>query len=301
MSGSNQSRNTCAICGGVLGRTLYVHDVPDRFERHVGITEEQYRREWLECESCGSATNRHDLGNEARLSELASGYYEVDFAGSSIADKFNKVMFLPPGKSDNAERVERIISTISRVQACLPGATGRRFKVMDVGAGTGVFLARFLSVTSDQGDRWEAVGIEPDPNAAEHLSSLDRFDVVQSLFVGQPELTGFDLVTLNKVVEHVAEPVPFVKLVARALEPDRGVVYVEVPDVLTIGRRPGSDNILGALHYHLYSPFGLTRLFDMAGLQILEFGRVFEPSGKLTVYGFACRTQLLDAMAVTYQ
>lgn len=301
MSEPHLSENNCAICGGVLDRTMYKHCIPDRFERHVGITEEQYHREWLECESCGSATNRHKPGNQDRLARLASEYYEVDFAGGSIADKFMKVMSLPPGKSDNIGRVDRIVSTVDRVQGCLPEAAGRSYKVLDIGAGTGVFLARFLAVTSERGARWEATGIEPDPKAAEHLSSLGRFDVVQSLFTGQPDLNGFDLVTLNKVVEHVEDPVPFLKLAAGALEPDRGIVYVEVPDVLTIGRRPETDNILGALHHHLYSPSGLTRLFERVDLQTLDLGRVFEPSGKLTVYGFACRTQLVDTIAKTNQ
>ena len=40
---------TCAICGGALGRELLVITQPDRFERHVGIGEQGYRRGWVEC------------------------------------------------------------------------------------------------------------------------------------------------------------------------------------------------------------------------------------------------------------
>ena len=98
----------CAICGGALGRELLRITVPDRFERHVGIAAEGYARSWVACDGCGAATNVLAEGNRAKLDSIAAGYYEVDLAGGSVADKFARVMALPPERSDNAQRVARV-------------------------------------------------------------------------------------------------------------------------------------------------------------------------------------------------
>src|SRR5579871_6313657 len=183
----------CAVCGGVLARELLRITEPDRFERHVGIAAGGYSRSWVECSSCGAATNVQMPENRARLDTLAAGYYEVDFAGSSIGEKFARVMALPPERSDNAQRVARVAAF---AESRLAGEITAP-RVLDVGAGTGVFLARFLSRTG--GRVWKGTAVEPDPAAAAHLRGLGRFEVIEGLFSATLGLKGFDLATLNKV------------------------------------------------------------------------------------------------------
>lgn len=274
------STRPCSICGGALGKELLRITEPDRFERHVGIRKEGYLRSWVECERCGAVTNVQERENAARLDALAAGYYEVDLAGSSVAEKYAKVMGLAPERSDNAQRVARIRAFLSR-----RGIQGGR--VLDIGAGTGVFLSRFLREAASA--TWEGVGIEPDPAAAAHLRSLKSFDVVEDLFMPGLALGKFQLVTLNKVVEHLAAPVALVADAATALADDHSVLYVELPDKRTIRERPPSDNILGALHCHLYDARSVRKLVEAAGLSLLKTEQIVEPSGKISVYAFAAR------------
>ncbi len=263
----------CAVCGAPLAHELLRISQPDRFERHVGIAAQGYDRRWVECSGCGAATNVQSPENRRKLEELASGYYEVDLAGSSVGEKYAKVMNLPPVKSDNAQRVERI-------HAFLRGRSMAAGRVLDIGAGTGVFLARFLR------EGWHGVGVEPDPAAAAHLRSLACFEVIEGLFSPALRLTGFDLVTLNKVVEHLPQPLPLVCDAGGALERG-GVLYLELPDKLTASKRAPSDNILGALHCHLYDSSSIVTLLERAGLRPLKVEQVFEPSGKISVFAFA--------------
>jgi SAM-dependent methyltransferase len=228
-----------------------------------------------------------DPANAARLAQLADGYYEVDFAKSSVGEKFAKVMALPEDKSDNAGRVKRVIAQLDTWRQAL-GQTRRAANVLDIGAGTGVFLAKLLQSKAQTVSDWRATAIEPDPVAAKHLRGLNKFEVIQGVFDASPAMQGYDLVTLNKVVEHLPKPQALMSGVVQALDPAGGIVYVEVPDVLTIGRRLPTDNILGSLHHHLYSPRGLTALFESVGLHLLDLGRTVEPSGKITLFGFAC-------------
>lgn len=288
---------TCEICGGRLDSVLAVHTAPDRFEVRLGISAENYSRRWIACGDCGSASNRMDPGNAARLARLADGYYEVDFANSSVGEKFAKVMALPEDKSDNAGRVKRVVAYLDNWRRSL-GQTRRAASVLDIGAGTGVFLAKLLLSKAQTVADWRATAIEPDPVAAEHLRGLGKFEVIQGVFDAAPTKQGYDLITLNKVVEHLPRPQPLLSGVANALDPASGIVYVEVPDVLTIGRRLPTDNILGSLHHHLYSPRGLTSLIENVGLRLLDLGRTVEPSGKITLFGFACSDITFESYAM---
>lgn len=277
----------CAICGGDVVKVRLTHTEPDRFEKHVGIPGSDYSREWIECGFCGCCTNVMQPSNSALLAELADGYYEVDLGSSTIADKFSIVMALPEHLSDNAARVQRVSSRLKSWCAAL-GAGKESVRILDIGAGTGVFLAKLLQQSGSELLPFEAVALEPDPIAAEHLRTIGGFEVIESCFEHFKVGAGYNLVTLNKVIEHVPDPASLLAQISSVCDSDTGLVYVEVPDTETIDFRSPSDNILGSLHHHLYSPTGLSILFDKCGLKVLDIARVAEPSGKITVYGFAC-------------
>jgi len=269
----------CSICDGEDGNEILLIDRPDRFEQSIGVGAQGYARPWVECLACGAAINLLPPESAQRLATLRAAYYEVDFMGSDIGEKYRRVMSMPAGQSDNAGRVARVTDFVRR----WTGAPARP-RVMDIGAGTGVFLSRLVDQTAGA---WQYLGIEPDPRAAAHLRQLEKFAVVEAMYLGQPELRGFNLVTLNKVLEHIEQPLPFLLQVVQSLVPDDGLLYVEVPDKLTTRLRSPQDNILGALHCHLYDPTSLGHLLRRAGLELLCVNRVAEPSGKLSVYAFA--------------
>jgi SAM-dependent methyltransferase len=271
----------CRLCGGALGEPLLVHTERDRFEVAVGIAAENYRRCWRRCVACDVVQDVQSAENEQRLDALSASYYEVDL-GNNLQLKFDRVMSMPVGSSDNIGRVARVSALVERRQR-----GGHLRHAIDIGAGLGVFLTLFLQ---QAGSDWRAIAVEPDPNAAAHLRSLALFEVVEGLFTGdESNITEADLITLNKVVEHIPNPQPLLQGCGRKLA-EGGILYVEVPDEWTIGRRPANDNILGALHKHLYGPLSLTRLIERAGLTVLRVGRVFEPSGKITVFAFSGRS-----------
>lgn len=254
-----------------------------------------YIRRWIECAHCGAVTNEHQPENLERLRSLATGYYEVDLRGGRIAERYESIMSLPPSQSDNEQRVKRIAAAAKRWFSQFGRADhpGNKLKVLDIGAGMGVFLSRFLR---DQ-ENWLGVALESDAGACEHLRSIGQFEVIEGVFEGQTKLTGFDLCTLNKVVEHVEAPIAFVQDAARTLKADCGLLYLEVPDRLTIQYRPCSDNILGALHHHLYDPASVAHLLRAAGLLTLSVERIFEPSGKISVVAFAAPPSAVARLA----
>lgn len=289
------SYSSCAICGGALGQVLLEITMPDRFERFLGVEEEGYSRSWKLCEDCSGATNVHPAGVQEKLMDIAASYYEVDFTqtpGSSnqekVRAKFEKIMGLDPTASDNAQRALRIQRFVDEFPLFGDGAKS----VIDIGAGIGVFLAKFLR------PGWTGIAVEPDPSAAEHLRSLEQgsLKVIEGLYEGQPEFGQHHLVTLNKVVEHIPEPVPFLRLMTKAMRTSDGVIYVEVPDRSTIDCRPPRDNALGALHYHLYDARSLTVLLERAGIVPIQVQRVMDPSSKVTVTAFGVLPEAYSAL-----
>jgi len=273
-------KERCAICGGALERELLAITQPDRFERHVGVSEQGYRRVWVECSECGTATDILPPG-PSRLADIERAYYAIDFKNSSIGEKFAKVMSLPPARSDNALRVDRVVDFVSHWPPLARTKEGMR--ALDIGAGMGVFPAHFLDRA---GGGWSLTAIEPDPLAASHLRGLGKFDVIEGGLPVEQEIGRFHLITLNKVVEHLADPVAMLRNVVPLLDIAGGLAYIEVPDKQTIRYRPPEDNILGALHRHLYGLRGLLHLVTEAGFVPLRLERIVEPSGKLSVFAF---------------
>lgn len=285
---SESTFGNCAICGGSLVRELLAITEPDRFERHLGVDGTGYRRLWVECEGCGAATNVYQAGVLERLETLASGYYEVDFKSSTIRQKYDMVMAMPLERSDNAQRVARVMSFMDRWRV---EAAGKTPIALDIGAGTGVFLSRFLKETRAAGQNWSGVAVEPDGIAAAHLRGLAQFEVKEAIFTEQLGMRGFDLCSLNKVLEHLPEPLTLLRAAASALDPERGVLYVEVPAKETVAYRSPNDNILGPLHRHLYDMESLSKAIAQAGLAIMEMVRLFEPSGKISIAAFAVKPE----------
>lgn len=283
----------CFICGNVLKKNLLTIKEPDRFEQYVGIPKNGYRRCWISCSNCGVAVNVRQY-KDKKMKALETAYYAVDFQNSSIAEKYKKVMSLPPEKSDNAQRVARIHSFVNDWFKSHSDLGRKNFRVLDIGAGTGVFLAKFLQQSLKF--KWQGVAVESDPIAFQHLESLKLFKVIQGEFPVSSSLEDFDLCTLNKIVEHIENPVDFLKKAAGVLNKNRGVLYIEVPDKMTIDYRPSNDNILGALHYHLYDPRSLAFLLHKAGFVPLQIMRLFEPSGKISVIAFAVLPEAIDKL-----
>lgn len=284
---------TCDICGGALGRTLLTHMVPDRFERALGVSEQGYERSWRECQSCGSAMNLQPEATTKALDALGTAYYEIDFPDGDLRGKFDKVMRLAPEKSDNAGRVRRTADAVAHYGP--PGCEPLR--CLDIGSGLGVFPALFSKVAAERGRSCVFTLYETDEKASALLRSIGGFDVIQGLFEPSEVKLPVHLLTLNKVLEHVREPIHLLRQAAQAIDPETGIVYVEVPDVLTTALRPATDNILGALHHHLYTPAGLAIALRRAGLETLQAERIVEPSGKLTVFAFAAHAQLMRRLA----
>lgn len=148
-----------------------------------------------------------------------------------------------------------------------PPAPGAR--LLDVGCGLGFFVERALAAG------WEAVGCDTsEPWVAQARGRLGAERVVLGDLDDAfgPEAT-FDVITTWDVLEHVFDPLPFLRAIRRRLAPG-GRVFIRTPNeawvLPTYGARRrlfGEEVELGPLnHVVYYRAATLRRTLDAAGL-----------------------------------
>lgn len=281
----------CIFCNESSLKTILEINESDRFELAVGITQVGYQRFWRECETCGLAINCHKESNLEKLVSLSDSYYEIDFGNIDLMNRYLGIMSLKPEKSDNKCRVKRIKDFFSSWESFLKtkNIVTNKKKILDIGAGLGIFLSEFLN------KEWHGDAIEPDLNAVKHLNILTKsyknLNVFEGYFTGQELFVNYEIITLNKVIEHVKDPISLLRKVHGALRFPTGLLYIEVPHKSTIQYRPPSCNILGSLHYNLYDIESLSILLKKAEFIPLNISTIIEPSGKISVYTFAISQQ----------
>src|SRR5690606_4673674 len=164
-------------------------------------------------------------------------------------------------------------------EAALGQPAGR---MLDVGCGTGDALV----AAAARG--WAAVGVEPVAESAAACAArgLDvRCALLQES--GLPE-RSFDLVTAFHVVEHMADAVSFLELIARWARPG-GLVMVEVPNYASVDRLRHRDRWIGLRpleHIGHYEPATLASTMRRAGLEDVRtrsLGFLWEEAGIGTV------------------
>lgn len=247
---------------------------PPAEEIAVPASSVSYRREFRKCGICEHYFGDHGLD----LRALYQGDYVNSTYGGEAGLKrtYDRVTSLPPEKSDNAQRVLCIREYLARKN---PSAK----RVLDVGSGTGVFAGAMKRAGFD------CTGMDLDPRLASHLREHLGVNSLCGDFLTHAFEGSFDLITFNKVLEHIEYPVPFLRR-ANSLLSTNGLVYVELPDgpaaaaasLATRGHREEFD----IDHFHAFSEESLRIFAHAGGFVPLKMERLVEPSGKFTLRGF---------------
>lgn len=255
----------CPCAGAHMEDAWTYEAAPEGETRFRALEGRPYRRTVRRCAACDHHTSDPGFDPAALY---AGGYMDDTYRDGGIAAAFARITSLPPERSDNAGRVARVVAFAGR-----PGAA------LDVGSGLCVFLHGLAA------HGWECTALDPDPAAAAHARETVGIAAVAADFMQADDLGRFDLVSLNKVIEHVADPVAMLARAARHLAPG-GLVYCEVPDApAAASEGPGREEFF-IEHLHVFSPASLAMAAARAGLSPVRMERLHEPSGKWTIAAF---------------
>lgn len=234
-----------------------------------------YLREIYKCKNCDHFISKQNLIPENFYEGV---YVDSTYGKGGIETTFNKIINLPLGKSDNKARVQRIQKFYESKNTFKHSQ--KPLKALDIGSGLCVFLHELKKLS------WDCTALDPDERATQHAEHTVKIKSLCGDFMNMDQdLGSFDLITFNKVLEHVKNPVAMLEKSHRYVNP-QGYVYVELPD----GEEARKDGFhreeFFIDHHHIFSAQSLLGLAHKAGFVIQEMGRLEEPSSKYTLWGF---------------
>lgn len=149
-------------------------------------------------------------------------------------------------------RSDRLVSQIV-AHVDLP-ATGR---LLDIGCGNGAFLGAFSSALPG----WQLAGTELSET---NKATVEAIRGVEAMYTcGLADTPGcFGLISLVHVLEHIADPSEFLRIVSAKLDHE-GTLFVEVPNA---ARNP--FDLIIADHATHFTAASLTALLERAGFRI---------------------------------
>ena len=262
---------TCP-CDNGKSKLFYKYTKKPEFETNFDLKGQKYVRYYKQCNLCKHLFAYHniDLSNLYNDNYLDATYSNVQ----GMKKRFNYIMKLPIKKSDNKQRVQRILNFLNL------NSISKTKNLLDVGTGTGVFAKSF------QLKKWKVKTVETDSRTVEYLSNLG----IQSINKDIRKIKNFgnlkfDLITFNKVLEHVEDPIALLKSSLKFLKKN-SFVYLEVPDIrASIEGKKREEFFID--HHHVFSVPSASIMVEKAGLHIKKIESIVEPSGKFTIALFA--------------
>ena len=97
----------------------------------------------------------------------------------------------------------------------------------------------------------------------------------------------YNIISLNKVLEHVEKPNELLSLCKRILD-ENGFIYIEVPD----GQCAAQDKLgfgreeFFMEHHHAFSENSTKKMIENAGFELINIESIKEPSTKYTIRAF---------------
>jgi SAM-dependent methyltransferase len=177
-------------------------------------------------------------------------------------------------KYDNALHASRLFQDFERDLAnhLLNRYDLRGRTVAEIGCGSGHFLGLLTGLAGGHG-----IGFDPshDPEHVDPLA-VDNVTFVRGEYPGAGEPPAVDLLACRQTLEHIADPVAFLRTLWEALHPNpETVLYFEVPN----STMPFRDLSIWDLIYEHCTYFvepSLRFLFEATGFEVLDVRETYE-------------------------
>ena len=260
-----QSSINC-ICNSKKYFKLYTYNKKPKNEKNFSIIG-KYKRMFYECATCEHLYAKHNF----TINKLYSKQYlDLTYKDEKGLNKrFKYITRLPANLSDNKGRAKRVTNFFKKK---------KKLELLDIGSGLGVFLYEMRK------KNWKVNGIEMDIRYSNYCKNEHNLNVFRKNLSDLKIKKKFDLISFNKILEHVNYPKKLLTLAKKFLKKD-GIIYIEVPDVYAkVGGKFRDEFCLD--HLHIFSLSSLEILVRRSGLYPIKIVRIHEPSGKYTIFCF---------------
>ena len=139
-----------------------------------------------------------------------------------------------------------------------------RGRIVEIGCGSGHFLGLICRMSGAEG-----IGFDPshDPARADPLVR-GRGTITQGYFPPDLGPEPIDLIVLRHVLEHIADPLPFVEQIRDVMRTET-TLYIEVPNANLIVERLSIADLIYE-HCSYFTKESLTTLVQAAGLEVRD-------------------------------
>ena len=262
----------CLMCSTDQRMKKFTYNGLDPYMDKLGV---DFDLNWYECGKCGVYfSKQHHNIDQVYEDELL---YDGSYDKHQIIERCNKILSLPKSNSDNYSRVNRCLEHFDQYRK-LRDDHGDLYDVLDIGAGLGVFLEELKKDL-----RFQVNALELNKVAAYHIQENLNIKTYQNFMQQLDFDCAFDLITLNRVIEHIKTPIEVMISARKALKYN-GLIYIELPDTLSFTLDGDSNEAFASGHYMVYGPRAIEYLFEKAEIELYAINRVKEPSGKYTLY-----------------
>ncbi len=261
----------CVFCNGKSFNIRFQYNRPPPDETKFDLKNQIYKRHYISCNTCGHWYSKQKIN----LKKFYSAEYMKKTYSNQISKTFEKIISIPNKKSDNFGRIKRI-KKFKEIKL----SNKKNINILDIGSGLGIFpySAKKLG--------WNCTAIDPDKRAIAHIKKRIEIKTIHGEFMKIKNVKKYNIITLNKVLEHILDPISILKKAKKHLNND-GFVYVEVPDAEEASKGGKNREEFFIDHLHVFSESSLIYMCNNAGFQTVQVNRINEPSGKFTLFAFA--------------
>ena len=189
----------------------------------------------------------------------------------SAEEVFKKVIALPKEESVTKLRIKWVKENISTLWD--GGLVERKkppYKILDIGGGTGIFAYEF------QDKEWKGHIIDPS-EGNEFITKKLKIPLMREFYSPNKFKTKFDLVSMIYILEHVLDPISFLRQVRRDMK-NNSFLFIEVPDENNFKfRKPINDvarDIFHSEHLWMFGPKTLHWLLEQCGFELFALKRL---------------------------
>jgi 2-polyprenyl-3-methyl-5-hydroxy-6-metoxy-1,4-benzoquinol methylase len=203
----------------------------------------------LECQHCSLTYLKPVEENSKKFYEAEYRKLYSPILGKELNSRELFEIYLPYQKS-KIEQIQHILN---------PG-----MKVLDLGCAAGYFLYTIKDYVQ------ECIGIEFNKKNADFVTKELGFKTYTNpIEETDLPLESFDLITAYHLLEHIDDPIHFLKTISNYLK-DEGFIVIEVPNIQNallslFNIQPYSDFWFCEPHLFYYSPKTLSQILDHSG------------------------------------